>query len=608
MTRPAPNPRERSRLFATAIPPLLLLLLLTWCQPLLAESGISLDGKRKYGNDFQGFDYTSPEAKVGGTLVLHSLGGFDKMNPYTLKGTPPDLLGALVFERLTVPSLDEPFAHYGLLAESIDLAEDGLSLVYTLHPKARFADGSPVTAQDVKFSLETMKSDKASPGFQAYWRDIQGAEVIDTHRVRFLFSRKNRELPLIAGEIPIFSRAYFEKIPFDKDDLTPPLGSGPYLVESVDPGRTITYKRNPEYWGWERPVNRGMYNFERIVVKYYLDPVVALEAFKAEEFDFISENNSKQWARDYEGSKFTSGELRKELLHHKNGAGIQGFAFNLRRPLFKDLRVRQALSLAFDFEWSNRNLFYDQYRRSESYFSNSEMAAVGKPTPEELAILEPLRAKLDPVVFEAVQPPPSTTPPASLRENLLKAKELLTAAGWRMGPDKVLVDGQGNRFAFEVLLSSPAFERIMAPYAANLKKLGVAVSYRTVDLSLYQRRLDEFDYDLIVAVFPQSQSPGNEQRSMWHSTSATIRGSQNRIGLADPAVDALVENIIQAQDRKTLIAACRSLDRVLLAGHYLVPHWYLDAHRIAFKNRFARPATQPLFFSPEDWLFSWWVR
>ncbi|MEO5379069.1 MAG: extracellular solute-binding protein [Magnetococcus sp. DMHC-6] len=584
------------------------LILFVTTQAQANSHGISLDGNLKYPANFQGFDYTSANAKPGGTLTLHAIGSFDKMNPYTLKGTAPDYLSTLLFETLTISSLDEPFAKYGLLAKEIHPAKDGLSISYTLDPEAKFSDGSPVTAHDVAFSLQTLKSDKAHPSYQTYWRDIQRTEVLDDHHITFYFTRENRELAMITGEIPLFSQAYFTKHPFEEAGMEAPLGSGPYLVETVNPGKTITYKRNPNYWGWKKPVLRGMYNFERIVLKYFMDPVVALEGFKAGEFDFIFENNSKQWARDYEGEKFTSKKILKQTLAHKNGAGMQGFVFNLRKSLFQDKRVRQAIGLALDFEWSNHNLFYDQYKRADSFFSNSDLAAQGKPSAAELALLEPFRAQVDPAVFAEVLPPPSTTPPHSLRDNLRQATQLLKQAGWQLGPDQILIHApDGQRFTIETLLVSPAFERILAPFTANLKKLGIDMTYRTVDPSLYQQRLDAFDYDMVVEVFPQSQSPGNEQRNMWSSQSADIKGSHNRIGLKDPVVDALVDKIIYAEKRDDVVTACKVLDRVLLAGFYVVPNWYVPHHRIAFWNHFHQPEKAPLYYAPFDWLMAWWM-
>ncbi|MBF0295021.1 MAG: ABC transporter substrate-binding protein [Magnetococcales bacterium] len=574
----------------------------------MAAHGLSLDGTLKYPPDFKRFDYTSPDAKPGGTVTLHALGSFDKMNPYTLKGSAPDHLEPLVFEHLMVGSMDEPFSQYGLLARDVEVAADGLSVTFRLHPDARFSDGSPLTAEDVKFSLETLQSDKAHPFYQSYWRDIVGVEVLSPQEVRFRFRQVNRELPLIAGQIPVLSKAFFAKNVFGQEDLTPPLGSGPYVVEEFKPGKILVYKKNPAYWGARLPVSQGFYQFDRIVIKYYKDPVVALEGFKANEYDFMPENNSKQWARDYEGPKFAEGLIKKETLPHKQGAGMQGLIFNLRRSLFQDIRVRKALSLAFDFEWSNENLFYGQYTRSNSYFSNSEMEATGKPGPEELALLEPLRPHLDPAVFDEAVLAPTTKPPGSLRQNLRDAARLLKEAGWTLGEDRVLVNAKKERFEIETLLASPPFERILAPYAANLEKLGVILKYRTVEPSLYQSRVHDFDFDTIINGFGQSQSPGNEQRDMWSSESAGIKGSHNRIGIREPAVDALLEKIVAAKSRKELVTACRALDRVLRAGWYLVPNWHIPYHRLAYWNRFARPDTLPLYYSPDSWLMTWWVK
>ncbi|MBF0422358.1 MAG: ABC transporter substrate-binding protein [Magnetococcales bacterium] len=582
------------------------LVCLLWSRVLWAQHAISLDGPVKYPEDFVGFDYTSAQAVVGGELTLHSVGSFDKMNPFTLKGMAPDHLGSLVFESLMVQSKDEPFSEYGLLVKDIRVANDGLSVLVTLRPEARFSNGTRVTAEDVRFSLDILKSDKAHPLYASYFKDISKVEVLAPMEARFYFARTNRELPLILGELPVLSKDYFQTHAFDGHSMEVPVGSGPYLVESFDAGKTITYRRNPDYWGWKIPVNRGMHNFDKITVKYFKDPVVALEGFKAGEFDFMFENNSKQWARDYQGEKFDRGDIIKETLPHRNGAGMQGFVFNLRRPIFQDQRVRQAMGLAFDFEWSNQNLFYGQYVRSKSFFSNSEMAATGKPSVEELALLEPLRDKLDPAVFGEVVHPPTTDGPQGFRGNLRQAMELLQAAGWKLGKDRILVNGEGKRFEVEMLLVSSAFERVMAPYAANLVKLGIRLNYRTVDPTLFQRRSDSFDFDMVVGVFGQSQSPGNEQRDMWSSQSADVQGSRNIIGLKNPAVDALVDKIIYATDRKGLVTACRALDRVLLAGHYLVPNWYLNVHRIAYWNRFERPQTVPLYYSPEGWLMTWW--
>ena len=586
--------------------PALLALTLALPASVFGAQGISIDGKVKYGPGFSKFDYASDKAQKGGHLVLHDLGSYDKLNPYTLKGTPPMGLDELVFETLAVPSLDEPFASYGLIAKDIVLADDRLSVTFTIHEKARFSDGSAITPEDVKFSLETLKSPAASPSYQIYFQDISSAEVLDQHRVRFHFAQRNRELHLIASQLPVFSKKFYTAHPFDAQDMTPPVGSGPYLVKEVIPGKSITYARNPQYWARDLNVRRGMFNFDAITYKYFKDQIVAVEAFKAGEFDFLSVNMAKQWARDLDGPRFKRGELAKETLPHKNNAGMQGFVFNLRRSVFKDPEVRKALSLAFDFEWTNAALFFGQYTRCDSFFSNSAMSAQGLPGPLELSYLEPFRASLPKEVFTAVPTPFSTKPPASLRNNLLQAKKILSRAGWNV-KNGVLTNNKGQPLEFEILLVGAGFERVMEPYINNLKKLGVRAHSRVIDPALYIRRLDNFDFDMTVNVFGQAQSPGNEQRNYWHSAAAERKGSRNLIGIKDPAVDHLVDRIIYAQTQEELIAACKTLDRVLWYGYYVVPNWYLAQHRVAYRTIFARPETLPLYYSPFQVLMTWWL-
>ena len=572
----------------------------------LGAQGISIDGKVKYPQGFHKFDYASDKAKKGGQLVLHDLGSYDKLNPFTLKGTPPAGLDELVFETLAVPSLDEPFASYGLIAKDIVLAPDKLSVTFTLHEEARFSDGSAITAEDVRFSLDTLKSPAASPSYQIYFQDIASAEVLDPRRVRFHFSQRNRELHMIASQLPVFSKKFYTAHPFDPPDMTPPVGSGPYLVKEVIPGKSITYSRNPQYWARDLNVRRGMFNFDTITYKYFKDQIVAVEAFKAGEFDFMPVNIAKQWARDLDGPKFKRGELVRETLPHKNNAGMQGFVFNLRKPVFQDRLVRKALSLAFDFEWTNAALFFNQYTRCDSFFSNSAMRAQGRPVGLELAYLDPFRATLPPEVFTTPPSPFSTKPPASLRGNLLEAKKILSQAGWTV-KNGVLTNKAGQPLEFEILLVGAGFERVMEPYINNLKKLGVRAHSRVIDPALYIRRMDNFDFDMIVNVFGQAQSPGNEQRNYWHSAATERKGSRNLIGIADQAVDQLVEKIIYAQTQEELTAACRALDRLLWSGYYVVPNWYLAQHRVAYRTIFASPETLPLYYSPFQALMTWWL-
>ncbi|MBA3002927.1 MAG: ABC transporter substrate-binding protein [Desulfurivibrio sp.] len=571
----------------------------------LGAQGTSIDGTVKYGPGFSKFDYASDQAQKGGQLVLHDLGSYDKLNPYTLKGSPPAGLDELVFETLAVPSLDEPFASYGLIAKDIALAEDGLSVTFTIHEDARFSDGTPITPEDVKFSLETLKSAAASPSYQIYFQDITKGEILDQHRIRFHFSQRNRELHMIASQLPVFSKKFYSTTPFDTPNMTPPVGSGPYLIKEVIPGKSITYVRNPKYWARDLNVRRGMFNFDTIVYKYFKDQIVAVEAFKAGEFDFMPVNIAKQWARDLKGPRFKRGELAKETLPHKNNAGMQGFVFNLRKPVFQDRLVRKALSLAFDFEWTNSALFFDQYTRCDSFFSNSAMSAQGLPSGLELTYLEPFRQKIPQEVFTTPPSPFSTLPPASLRSNLVQAKNILKQAGWVV-KNGVLTNNAGQPLEFEILLVGAGFERVMEPYINNLKKLGVRVNSRVIDPALYIRRMDNFDFDMTVTVFGQAQSPGNEQRNYWHSAAAERKGSRNFIGIADPAVDHLVDRIIYAQTQNELTAACKALDRVLWYGYYVVPNWYLAKHRVAYRTIFSRPETLPLYYSPFQVLMTWW--
>ena len=587
---------------------ILLLFALAFAGRSLGAPSMAMGYTPKYAPGFTHFDYVNADAPRGGALTLYGLGGFDSLNPYLLKGISADGLGTLVFESLLEKSLDEPFSEYGLLADDIQLADDGMSVTFHINPKARFSNGKPVTARDVKYSFDTLMSQKAHPQFRVYYADVESATVIDRLTVRFDFKKPNRELHLIVGEIPVFSPDWAGKTPFDKLDDTPPVASGPYVVESYERGKTIRYRRNPNYWAKDLPVRKGMFNYDTITYKYYKDSTIALEAFKAGEFDFFFENYSKRWARSHVGPHYDSGEIIKRELRHSNNAGMQGFVFNTRRKKFQDVRVRRALSLAFDFEWANSHLFYNQYVRADSYFSNSELAARGLPEGEEKALLEPFRAQLPADIFTRAWTPPDTKPPHSLRKNLIRARDLLRAAGWRVR-DGVLKNDEGETFSIDFMLVQKGFDRILAPYAHNLKKLGIELRYRTVDSSLYKRRLDHFDFDMVVSSFPSSVSPGNELKTMFASASADQVGSRNLPGIKDPVVDALIEKIIQAPDRHQLVITARALDRVLLFGEYLVPNWYINVHRVAYWNKFGIPSVYPLYYDPVNWMLkAWWLK
>lgn len=581
------------------------LVILVQAAEVWAVPAMGMGYEPKYPADFAHFDYVSPDAQKGGEIILYGLGTFDSLNPYLLKGLSAEGLGSLVFESLLEKSLDEPFSMYGLIADDFSLADDGLSVAFHINPAARFSNGRQVTAEDVKFSFDTLMSKAAHPQFRVYYGDIESAEVIDRLTVRFYFKNRNRELHMIVGEIPIFSKDWLHGKPFDEVDDIVPISSGPYRVDSYERGRFIRYRRNPDYWAKELPVRRGMYNFDTITYKYYKDSTIALEAFKAGEFDFFFENYSKRWARSHVGPKYDSGEILKTELPHSNNAGMQGFAINTRRDKFKDVRVRRALSLAFDFEWSNKQLFYNQYERCDSYFSNSELASTGLPRGKELELLNEYREQLPASVFEVEWRPPTTNGETALRDNLKKARDLLAEAGWTV-QDGVLKNTKGDVFVVDVLLVQKGFDRIFAPYAQNLKKLGIEMNYRTVDDSLYKRRLDTFEFDMVVASYPQSVSPGNELMNMFHSQAANMKGSRNLSGISDPVVDALIEKIINVENREELIIAAHALDRVLLHGEYLVPNWYIDKHRIAYRDKFNMPETLPLYFEPVSWLLKTW--
>jgi microcin C transport system substrate-binding protein len=587
----------------------LLALMLVACVPVaaFAVSAMGMGYDPKYPPDFDHFDYVDPHAIKGGELVLSGLGSFDSLNPYLLKGISANGLGELVFESLLEKSLDEPFTMYGLLADDFTLADDGLSVTFHINPKARFSNGKPVTAADVKFSFDTLMSKAAHPQYRVYYADVKSAEVLDRLTVRFNFRNRNRELHMIVGELPIFSPDWVGDTAFDKLDDIKPIASGPYIVDSYDRGKYIRYKRNPDYWAKDLPVRRGMYNFDRVTYKYYKDSDIALEAFKAGEFDFFFENYSKRWARSHVGLRYDSGEILKTELPHRNNAGMQGFAFNLRREKFQDVRVRKALSLAYDFEWANDHLFYNQYVRCDSYFSNSELASSGLPQGKELELLNQFRTQLPPEMFTTVWKPPTTSPPDSLRGNLRKARDLLAQAGWHVR-DGVLKNDKGDVFTIDVLLVQKGFDRIFAPYAHNLEKLGIDMNYRTVDDSLYKRRMDNFDFDMAVDSFPESVSPGNELKNMFSSEAASMKGSRNLPGISSPVVDALIDRVIESENRAQLVTATHALDRVLLFGEYLVPNWYIDKHRIAYSKKLKRPETLPLYYDPVTWLLkAWWL-
>jgi microcin C transport system substrate-binding protein len=578
-----------------------------------AAYAIAQYGHPKYPPGFTHFDYVNPDAPKRGTLLLANpsrLNSFDKFNPYTLRGNLAPGVG-LMFESLTTGSGDEIASAYGLLADDIRVAPDGLSTTFHLNPHARFSNGDPVTAADVKYSFDTLKGALAAPQLHAYLTDILRAEVLDRLTVRFDFRRRDRELPLLAGSIPVFSpkwgvRPDGSRVPFDQLAFERPIASGPYLIERYENGSEITYKLDPHYWGANLPVRRGTNNFAHIQYKLYSDQTARLEAFKAGEFDANVEYRARAWVHAYVGKRFSSGELRKGEFRQHNGTGMQGFVMNLRRPLFQDQRVRHALDLAFDFEWLNRQLFYNQYVRLDSFFANGALAATGMPSPAELALLNPLRASLDPAVFGPMTLQPVTTPPHSLRQNLREARALLAQAGWTYR-DGALRNARGEPFRFEILDDSgSAMAPVAAPYIRNLEKLGITATFRTADPAVLQKRLDNFEFDMTSIRYPDVQSPGAEQMGRFGSKAADEHGSDNLMGLKSPAVDALLSDLNAAQTRQQLVSATHALDRVLMHGYYVVPHWYSSTHRIAYRDTLAFPRTLPLYYTAEDWLTTMW--
>ena len=583
-----------------------LLMLSLFSIPVLAADtrhGIAMHGALKYPADFTHFDYVNPDAPKGGRLREASIGTFDSLNPFIIKGTVADGTG-LIYDSLLARALDEPFSLYGLLAEHMSVADDRSWIEFGLRPEARFSDGKPVTAEDVVFTFNTLL-EQGSPFFKSYYAGISKVEALTERRVRFDFgSSLNRELPLIVGEVPILPAHYWEGRDFTVPSLDIPVGSGPYAVSRIDPGRSIIYERRKDYWGANLPVNRGRFNFDQRQFDYYRDSTVALEAFKAGEYDFRSEHASKAWATGYTGAPFDDGRIRKEEIAHGNPQGMQGFVMNSRRDLFSDKRVREALTLAFDFEWTNRNLFYGAYTRSNSYFSNSEMAADELPTAAELEILEPMRDQLPPEVFTQVYKAPSTDGSGRNRDQLRNALRLLQAAGWSLKDGK-LVNTEGMPFHFEILLVQKEFERVVSPFIRNLERLGISADIRIVDVSQYINRLRQFDFDMVVYGFGQSSSPGNEQRDYWHSTAANTPGSRNLIGIQDPAIDHLVEQLIAAPDREQLVVRARALDRALQWNHFVIPHYHISAWRIAYWDKFAHPAVSPTYDLGLD---TWWMK
>ncbi len=564
---------------------------------------IAMHGEPKYKAGFKHFDYVNPNAPKGGSIRYGSFGSYDSFNGFIIKGEAADGLGVL-YDTLMSASDDEPFSRYGLLAHSIEMPEDRSSITFFMRPEARWHDGKPITSADVVWSFETL-STKGPPFYRFYYADVEKVEAKGPLTVKFTFKPVgNRELPLTVSELPILPKHYWEAHEFEKTTLEPPLGSGPYKIGKFETGRFIEYVRVDDYWGKDLNVKIGFNNMDSFRYEYFRDSGVAAEAFKGGATDFRPENISKVWATGYDIPAVKNGLIIKEKISHHNTAPIQGFVFNSRDKMFSDKRVRQALAYGFDFNWSNRNLFYGQYKRSRSYFGNSELEAKGLPTGDELAILERFRGRVPDEVFTSEYNPPATKGDGRIRSNLGIADKLLKDAGWIIKDGKRINEKTGQEMAFELMLVSPAFERISLPFAKNLERLGITMRVRTVDSAQYLKRLETHDFEMVTMTWGQSLSPGNEQRNFWGADAAIQNGSRNHMGISDPVVDELIESLVQAPDRKQLVARTRALDRVLQWGYYLIPHWYADYDRVLYWNKYSRPAAQlPYGFRISRWWY-----
>jgi microcin C transport system substrate-binding protein len=566
--------------------------------------GLSIGGELKYGPDL-GFEWVNAKAPKGGKLTVGDLGTFDSLNPFAAKNNADSLIKFLVFQRLNLHSFGDPFAVYNQLTVSMDVPADGMSITYHLNPKAKWSDGKPLTSKDVEFSFKILTSDKTPPLDRLYYGDVKGATIIDPQTIRFDFKVKNRELPLIMGELAVLPKHIYG-VP-GKDFIkqfanVKPIGSGPYTIKSFEFGRQVIYERNKSWWAVNEPFARGAYNFDEIHVKYYKDRSAQMEGFKARDFDFQIEMSSRAWAVDHVGEKWDKNWILKELWTHQQNEGGQGYAMNLRRPLFQDRQVRKALALAFDFDWSNETLFYKQYIASSSYFNNSEFNAKGLPDAKELALLEPLKDKLPPEVF--TENKSALGVGLTGKQRLGEALKILKAAGWEL-KDGVMQNKKGERLEFTIVDDDAIMQRILDPYAQSLAKIGVKMNIKIEDSANYIKRMEKHDFDMTPSRLGQSESPGNEQRDYWHSSSAEAPESRNVSGINDSAIDVLVDKIIKAENRDDLVIATRALDRVLWFNYFQVPNFYMAAYRISYWNSLGISTTRPPYFDPSTMVFQY---
>ena len=583
----------------------------------LSEShGYAQFGALKYPASFTHFDWVNPEAPKGGTLRIMAAGSFDTLNPYTLKGTSPVATANFLQYGVTElneplmvgtgqydPSGDEPASSYGLIASSVEYSEDRSWVVFNLRPEARFHDGKPITAYDVAFSYRLLLKE-GHPQYRTSLQEVKRVDILNRHRVRFVLKRADNPLLILRlGELPVLPQHYWKNRDFKATTFEPPLGSGPYRITRVNPGRSLTFERVKDWWGASLPVNRGKYNFDRVDVDFYRDSHVAFEAFKAGEFDFYIEQQAKNWANNYRFPAVTRGDVIRAEIPHQIPTQTQALFMNTRRATFEDARVREALGLMFDFEWTNRTLFNSSYTRAASYYPNSEFSAKGKPAGAEWLLLSPFRAQLPAKLFTEPFKMPVTDGRGIPRETMRRALGLLAEAGWKPSGQR-LMNAKGKPLQFEILLVNPNLERILQPFTENLASIGIQANLRTVDRAQYKQRLDQFDFDMILLTLPQTLSPGLEQSLYFHSSQANMKGGKNYAGIHDPVVDALLEKLLSARSRDEQVAATRALDRVMLWQYYTIPNWYIDYHRLAYRNRFAFVATPPYTLG----LRTWWLK
>lgn len=570
---------------------------------------IALYGESKYKSGFKHFDYVNVKAPQGGRLVLPAYGTFDNFNPYIFKGVAATFVASLSFETLGFSPADDPFTVYPLLAEKFDLPKDKSYVGFILNPKAKFSDGSAVLADDVIYSFKAI-TEQGSPIYKMYYADVDRVEKINEREVRFYFKKniKNKELPLILSQFSVFSAKDWKDKDFSKPRLEVPLGSGPYKVIDFQVNKFVELKKNPQYWGKNLPSRRGFFNFETIRYDYYQDTTVTLQALFAGNIDAREEYIAKIWMTGYDNELVKSGKIIKEQLEHNNPATLQNFAFNLRRSKFEDRRVRKAIDLAFNFEWANTKLFYGQYRRLFSYFTNTGMEAVGLPEGKEKEILQRYKDRLNPEIFSVPYSPTFNIDMNNSRENLKKAVSLLKEAGYDFVDDKMTNLSTKEPLEFEILSSSAngsTFTKVMLPFIENLRKIGIKAVFRNLEINIFKNRLDNFDFDVAIISYPVSQLPGNEQREYWGSESADIKGSNNIIGIKNPVVDDLIKGLVAVQKKEDYVAYVKALDRVLLSENYMIFQWYSPYSRIAYRNKFGKPAAKyKIGFQP----YLWWVK